>query len=279
MPNHGPCPHRQTCLAEKPQLSRMLSRRHWIKCFALGSIASAGLRRATLADISPAANVANIISLRLTDFPALLTTYGSVRVELLPNLSINESRLIITRAPGDVFYAVTAICTHQQQLADPYDHTEETRSINCYVHGSRYDMQGNVLTPGDGGSSQPSLTKYNTSYANGVVRVEIPGLNFKMNSMALQSTTGTTSRYVLNFTRRNGGRYRVLYTPDLATEPVPVNFATSSSGALNRGPSFASQTFNATSTGNQNLGVDSSAERGFYLVELVVTQDMALLPP
>jgi hypothetical protein len=60
---------------------------------------------------------------------------------------------------------------------------------------------------------------------------------------------------------------------------VPVNFATSSSGALNRGPSFASQTFNATSTGNQNLGVDSSAERGFYLVELVVTQDMALLPP
>jgi nitrite reductase/ring-hydroxylating ferredoxin subunit len=256
----------------------MLSRRHWIKCFALGSIASAGLRRATLADISPAANAANIISLRLTDFPALLTTYGSVRVELLPSLSINESLLIITRAPGDVFYAVTAICTHEQQKVAPYDHTEETRKMICYTHNSEFDIQGNLLW-GAGGPTQPSLTKYNTSYANGVVRVEIPGLNFKMNSMVLQSTTGATSRYVLNFTRRNGGRYRVLYTPDLATEPVPVNFATSSSGALNRGPSFASQTFNATSTGNQNLGVDSSAERGFYLVELVVTQDMALLPP
>jgi hypothetical protein len=127
------------------------------------------------------------------------------------------------------------------------------------------------------------LPKYNTSFANGILRVEVPSMNFKVNSFAVQSS-GVTTRRALNFQRRAGGRYRVLYTPDLSTAPVPVDFATTSTGPLNRGPSFANQFFsNNTSpagqtTVAQTLWVDSTADRGFYLVELLVTQEIAVIP-
>lgn len=280
---HGaPCPLSQDCNAGKIQLSQMLSRRDWVKCFALGFVASSVGRYTTLADISPTANQANIISLNVESFPALKVDYGSVRVQLLTSsTTFNDSRLIITRAPGNVFYAVTARCTHQFSTAEPYDHSEGTRAIVCYTHGSTFDIEGNILSPAD--NTVTPLPKYNTSFANGILRVEVPSMNFKVNSFAVQSS-GVTTRRALNFQRRAGGRYRVLYTPDLSTAPVPVDFATTSTGPLNRGPSFANQFFsNNTSpagqtTVAQTLWVDSTADRGFYLVELLVTQEIAVIP-
>lgn len=279
----SPCPLSQACAVERQGFAQMLSRREWVKCFALGVIASAGARRTTLADISPAANQANILSLKISDFPALQTTYGSVRVQLLTaSTTWEESRIIITRAPGDVFHAVTARCTHQQSTADPYDHSEGTEAIICYSHGSVFGMDGSVISGVDGNTTP--LRKYNTSFADGVLRVEVPSMNFKVNAISIQTPGGTT-RYALNFQRRAGGRYRVLYTPDLAAAPVPVDFAITSSGAPSRGPSFATKFFsnNTTPAGQQtvaqSLWVDSSAERGFYLVELQVTQEAAYLPP
>jgi len=247
----------------------MLSRREWVKCFALGWAAAVGGARSTLlADISPGVNVANVIELKTADFPVLQSTYGSVRLGLF-NQNLAGGKMVVTRGPGNVFHAVNAVCTHEANLVDPYDNTEFTEAINCYHHGSRYAIDGTILTEATPG--QASLTKYNTSYANGVVRIELASLNFKLNAVTLQSEVGSTKRLALNFNQRQGGVYKVRYTPDLVTTPVATNFALNAGGLANQ-----TQTAAAPTSGARTLYVDSTQNLGFYFIELVVTQEMAL---
>jgi len=247
----------------------MLNRREWVKCFALGWAAAltGGARSTLLADISPSANPANVIELKVSDYPVLANAYGSVRLSLF-NQALAGGKMILSRGPGDVFHAVSAVCTHEQNLCDPYDHTEFTESINCYHHGSRFDIQGNILSEATPG--QASLPKYNTAHANGVVRVELPNLGFKLNTVTMQSVVGATKRLALNFTPRTSGVYRVKYTPDLVTAPVTVSFATAPGGVTNN------TSVTASSNSARTFYVDSTLERGFYFIELVVTQELAL---
>jgi nitrite reductase/ring-hydroxylating ferredoxin subunit len=251
----------------------LLNRREWVKCFALGWAAAltGGARSTLLAEISPSANPANVIELKVSDYPVLANAYGSVRLSLFNQL-IAGGKMILSRAPGDVFHAVSAVCTHAGQIAEPYDNTEFTESIYCYGHGSRYSIEGVVLSPvedGGGPIPQPNLPKYNTAYANGVVRVEVPSLGFKLNTITVLSQVEGSKRLALNFTPRNGGIYRVKYTPDLVTTPVAVNFATGSGGLA----SFTQVT--ASSNSPRTFYVDSTQDRGFYFIELVVTLETA----
>lgn len=274
MPSTKPCPLHIVCSVQKPVSLEMLNRREWVKCFALGWAAAltGGARSTLLADISPSANPANVIELKVSDFPVLANAYGSVRLSLF-NQALAGGKMILSRAPGDVFYAVNAVCTHQGTIVEPYDNTEFTEAINCYNHGSRYAIDGVVLTPVEDGAGpipQPNLAQFNTAYANGVVRVEVPSLGFKLNTVTMQSVVEGTKRLALNFTPRNGGIYRVKYTPDLVTAPVAVNFALTAGGVANT-PQFM-----ATSNSARSFWVDSTQDRGFYFIELVVTQEMAL---
>lgn len=270
MPFTEPCPLRAVCAPRKTVSLDMLSRREWVKTFALGCIASVGggASRTVLADISPGVNVANVIELKTADFPVLLNPYGSVRISLF-NQNLAGGKMILTHGPGNVFHAVNAVCTHEANIVDPYDNTEFTEAINCYFHGSRYAMDGTILTEASPG--QASLAKYNTSYADGVVRIELPGLNFKLNTVFIQSEVGGTKRLALNYNQRQGAVYKVRYTPDLITPPVAVNFAINAGGVANQ-----TQTTVATTNNARTLYVDSTQNRGFYFIELVVTQELAL---
>jgi Rieske Fe-S protein len=247
----------------------MLNRREWVKCFALGwaTALAGGARSTLLADISPGATPANVIELKVSDYPVLANPYGSVRLNLF-NQTLPGGKMILSRASGDTFHAVSAVCTHSGQIVEPYDNTAFTEAINCYSHGSRYDIQGNVLTGASPG--QASLPTYNTAYANGVVRVEVPNLGFKLNTITVQSVVGATKRLALNFTPRNGGVYQVKYTPDLVTPPVVVNFAEGAGGVA------GSNQFTASSNSAKSIWVDSTQNRGFYFIELVVTLEKAL---
>jgi len=265
-----PCPLQAVCSVQKPVSMEMLNRREWVKCFVLGWAAAltGGARSRLLAEISSSANPANVIELKVSDYPVLANAYGSVRLSLF-NQALAGGKMILSRAPGDVFHAVSAVCTHQGNLCDPYDNTEFTESINCYHHGSRFDIQGNIVTAAVFG--QASLPKYNTAYVNGVVRVEVPNLGFKLNTVTVLSEVEGSKRLALNFTQRLGASYRVRYTPDLVTAPVSVNFATGAGGAAT-----ISQSPAATSNGARTFYVDSTHDRGFYFIELVVTQEKAL---
>lgn len=271
MPTTEPCPLRAVCAPRKPVSLEMLSRREWVKCFALGWAAAigGGARSTLLADISPGVNVANVIELKTADFPVLQSTYGSVRLGLFSQ-NLSGGKMVVSRGPGNVFHAVNAVCTHESNLVDPYDNTEFTEAINCYHHGSRYAIDGTILTEATPG--QASLAKFNTSYANGVVRIEIPSLGFKMNTFTILTESEGSKRLALNFTQRIGAFYRVRYTPDLVTPPVATLFATGPGGLAN----LTQTPLAATTNTPRTLYVDSTQERGFYFIEMVVTQELAL---
>lgn len=242
----------------------MLSRREWVKRFAIGSAVAANWKSTLLADISPGANPANIITLDLTSFPVLQTDFGSVQLNLFHNLGDPpppNSVITITRAPGNIFHAVSAYCTHSGCITDKYL-GDDTNAIICYCHSSVYDIEGHVIS----GAVEPQadLPYYNSSLSGNTLRIEIPNLNMKVNSIAVQSTNGATKRYALVFPAKRGGRYRVKYTPDLVTTPTMHPFFITAGGST-------SQTeITATANNNRTLWVDSTATRGFYFVELVL---------
>lgn len=264
-----PCALKTLCETKTKDSIALLGRREWVKCFALGWAAAltGGARRTLLADISPGANPANVLTIKISDYPVLQNAFGSVRLSLF-NSNLLGGKIILSRAPGDVFHAVNAVCTHEGTIVEPYDNTEFTEAINCYSHGSRYDIQGNVLTEATPG--QANLPKFNTAYADGQVRVELPGLNFKINSVTPQPAVPGTTRLALNFNPRTTGVYRVRHTPDLVTPPAQVSFSTTSTGLAN-----VTQITAATNS-PRTVWVDSTSSRGFYFIELVVTLETAL---
>lgn len=265
------CPLKSVCPKSPHLQAEMLNRREWVKRFVVGSavaLTGEAWKGSVLAEISTAASPTNIISLKIADYPTLRDRpdggYGSMRFNLF-GVTIPNGIITVTRTPTDQFYSVSAYCTHQGTIVDPYL-AGDTNAMICYAHNSVYDIQGTVITPGDGQPSQPNLPSYNNQYdsGSGVLRIEIPNLNFKVNSTTLFSVNGATQRFQISFPAKNGAKYRIRYSPDLATPSTLVAFATSSGGAVSL------TTINQTTNGTRNVWVDSTSAQGFYFVEMVV---------
>lgn len=266
----SPCPKSGTCARRVTGTFGSLSRRDWVRRYVLGSavaLGTSGWSRTVLADLSPGVNEANLLTFKVSDYPVLQTNFGSMRFSLFVSAEGNPGPngiITITRAPGDVFYAVSAICTHEQQIVEPYDATPETQSMICYGHNSIYDIQGRVISPVEQG--QANLPKYNTAFADGVLKVEIPGLNFKINSTTLVSENEGTQRLQLSFNAKQGAKYRVRYSASLVGTPTTVPFATSEPGPITQ--TLLSQGSDAV----RSLWVEYTGARGFFSVEMVTNE-------
>lgn len=265
---HRRCPLVSHCPKARPALPslELLSRREWVKRFVLGSAVALGSEweGSLLADISPGAYAGNIVTFKISDYPALQNDYGSMRFRLFGEAT-NDGIIIINRAPGTVFYAVSARCTHEGGVVDahvPDPEDPENRTMICYNHNSVYHFDGKIKQPVVTG--QANLPTYQTSFANGLLKVEIPSLNLRINKVMLASVNGNTKRLQLTFPARANGVYKLYYTPDLTFTPVSRNFATSVGGSAN--VTQITQATNAT----RQIWVDSTTKRGFYFIELQV---------
>jgi Rieske Fe-S protein len=240
-----------------------LNRREWVKTFVIGSAAAlggGGFKHSLLSEISPGADPANIIKINTALYPTLSDEYGSMRFDLFGS-TVPNGIITVTRAPGDVFHAVSAYCTHAGCIVEPFE--AAYGKMICYCHSSEYTIQGQVLYAATEG--QANLPYYNSSLDGYMLRVEIPGLNFKVNSIARANAVGGNARFLISFPPKTGGRYRILHTPDLSTTPTQVNFSNTAGGSLNQ------TQFNATSNTTKNVWVQNNGERGFYMVEMIVT--------
>jgi hypothetical protein len=74
------------------------------------------------------------------------------------------------------------------------------------------------------------------------------------------------ARFQIAFPVKQGGKYRVLYTPDLTTAPVQVNFSNTAGGSLS-----VSQ-FNSGANSTKSVWVQNNAARGFYMVEMIYAE-------
>lgn len=245
------------------EFRQWLGRREWIKHFALGTAAvlGGGATTPVIADIVAGANPSNILSIDLAFYPALQDDYGSVRLNLF-GVSVANGIITVTRAPGPVYYAMSAYCTHNGCIVDPYDNTPGTEAMICYCHNSVYDIQGRIISPYVVG--QANLPAYNTALDGGMLRVEIPNLNLRVNSITPALPVSGNPRFQLSFPVKQGGKYRVLHAPDLTSTPVQVNFSNTAGGTLNQ------TQFNSGSNSTKNVWVQNTAARGFYMVELVL---------
>lgn len=272
------CPLAKICPRAKGSTtspSDLFSRRDWIKHFVVGTAASAGLGRIpVLAEIAPTTNPNSIIRVNLNDYPALQNDFGSLQLILFGDPSsgttVQNGIITITRAPGNIFHAVSASCTHQGIITDRY-REDDTNAIICYGHGSVFDIQGRVISHVEEG--QADLPYYNSEIADpSTLLIHIPHLNLAVGPIVTASVNGSNKRFRLTFRTNANARYRVRFTPNFGAPSTIVSFATSVNG-------LADQTqLTSTTINNRNIWVDATSERGFYSIEFVTTQNI-LNPP
>jgi nitrite reductase/ring-hydroxylating ferredoxin subunit len=241
-------------------------RRRWIKQFMLGSamaLGASGWRGTLLADISPNTPASDILPLPLGDFPGLLDgSAPSVQLQL----SYFDEVIMINRAPfNGNLYVLDSKCTHQGCIVGKWD---VNGNILCPCHGSNYSIDGSLIY-GAAGPFQPPLRTYNFTYdeATSLLKIQVPGLNLKINSTTVQSVNGPTRRLKLVFPGYLGADYQVNHSNDLVTWQSGVSFAITSGGS-------ADQTVVRCQSASTplNVWVDSTTAQGFYRIELVLNE-------
>ena len=132
-----------------------------------------------------------LLRIKLTQFPALLTESGSVRIGINglrgapPNGPVPDGKfypILVNRAPNDTFFALNAKCPHQGCTVDPMD--PATNEITCPCHGSRFGINGKRIS----GPASTGLTQYSKVLFDGVDTLDIPvfGLNYAVTPSQLQ---------------------------------------------------------------------------------------------
>ncbi len=137
----------------------------------------------------------------------------------------------------------------------------------CPCHGSTYDIDGTLIY-GVLGPGQGSLRQYNAAFDGAdLLKIEVPGLNLRIKSIAVVTSTPTSRRLRLTFPGFAGSDYRVRYTPDLSAAPQAVPFAITPGG-----PAVQTSLHVGAANTVVSVWVDNMATRGFYVIELVVGQ-------
>ena len=166
-----------------------------------------------------------IYKMSFDEFPQLSESYGSVRVNVA-GIPSTSNQIVVTRMPGNQFYAVSSKCTHRGVAVDPF---KKGKGLYCRAHGSQFDVDGRVVR----GPARSALKLYSTSYDGGEsVSVEFPDLGYTVNTSMLQTIAG--DRLLLSFETIAGMEYTVALSSHLGDEDISfVKFATTKDGPIN----------------------------------------------
>jgi len=201
------------------------SRRHFVKTFVLGTALSTALGKVWKTTVLGAIVPANVGSLRvkLSDYPALLLEFGSVRLGVNPIENPTGPLgffypILINHEIGNTYYALDTACRHAGCIVPIY--SESDGASICPCHGSSYGIDGRLLT---GPASSP-LVRYPISFdGDDTLTVQVPFLGYRVDS-TLVPTDGTP-RLRLDFRTFEGVEYEVKFQQRLGTEWTVVPFA------------------------------------------------------
>lgn len=243
------------------------SRRHFVRQFVLGSATSvvgapwAATLLATLAGANSAGAATNgELVLQVSNFPALLQPYGSVRVSVNP---INGTQpdgdfypIVVTRDDYNTFYAVSSNCTHRGCVVMPYD----GNSIMCPCHGSQFAIDGTVVSP----PASSNLVRYNARFDGfDTLTITVPSLGYSITRCVL--VTGSNPRLRLDFPTSIKVSYEVRFRPDAASPWAVVPFATSVEGPM-------TETVLIGNGSAASVFVERTAPAGFFSVAMLVQE-------
>ena len=207
--------------------SNSISRRRFVKTFALGTAFSTFLgkpwRATVLADIQ-SSNI-GLLRVKLSDYPALLEDFGSVRLGINP---IDNPfgpvgffyPIIINHQTGSTFYALDSGCRHAGCIVLPYNN--EFGIMGCPCHGSAYSIDGSVV---NGPTMSPLFTYRHTFDEVDMLTIEVPSLGYSVQSSIVQSADAP--RLQLDFPSFENVEYEVRFREHVGNAWSVVPFARS----------------------------------------------------
>lgn len=243
-----------------------ISRRRFVKTFALGTAASTlfgkAWRASVLANITPSGP--GKLRVKLSDYPALLQNFGSVRIGINPIDNPIEPLgpfypVLINHNAG-IYYALSTFCTHAGCIIPPIAAGEST--MTCACHGSGYALDGRLLN----GPANSPLTKYPITFDGlDTLTVEVPNLGYTVESALVQS--GNTPRLRLDFHAFYNVEYEVVFRERVQDAWAVIPFALTLGGTANQlsltGPTITPP----SETGSPaSVFVNRTTQTGFYSV-------------
>ena len=237
-----------------------LSRRDIIRQFAFGtasSLISGSLFTQRLLGSSPIQTTGRF-ALKVSDYPALASALGSVRLDV--GL---DGFIIVNRATTTQFHVLSSVCQHQGCTVDPFD--SGLGVMRCPCHGSQYNIDGSL----NQGPAPKGLNKYAATYdGTDTLTITIPGVTHAAKQVSVVSTTGNTRRVKLTFNARIFTNYRVLYQSALSAAAVVTPFSTTVGGSATQ-TVFRNTVFNPNDPIPEvSVYVDAIGTSGFFTIAL-----------
>jgi Rieske Fe-S protein len=246
-----------------------LSRRRFIKTFALGTAFSSYLGRPWRANVmaetvARAAQQNATFKIRVSDYPPLANQFGSVRLGVNPVRPDAEPfpdgdfwPFLINRGENGEFYVLDSECRHASCVIPAYE--ESSFGMQCPCHGSTYAIDGSILT----GPTEFPLRAYQFEFdGDDTLTIHIPGLGFATTT-SLAGPAG--SRLRLNFATHYGITYQVHFRARITDPWAIIPFSTTPDGPANETAFFAISL-------PASLYVDRTTATGFYAVSMLLAE-------
>jgi Rieske Fe-S protein len=243
------------------------SRRNFVRTFTLGSATTVvgrpwieTLLAALLAETNTSAASNGVLTMQLSDFPALQNALGSVRVSVDPLAGSSPSGafypVIVTCGNSNDFYAVSSNCTHRGCVVSAYD----GNVISCPCHGSQFAMDGSLVK----GPATTSLATYQVLFdGTNTLKVTVPGLGYSITRCTV--INGASPRVRLDFPTFAEVDYEVQFRSGVTGSWSVVPFSTTPTGALT--------TKFITGNGQPaSLYVGRTTPTGFYSISIVLRE-------
>lgn len=224
--------------------SALQSRRRFIKTFTLLTATSSLLGKTwTNTVVAQLLPVGGVLRLKLSDFPALGTDYGTVRIgmnsPLVPAPGVSATcrkprntipdlyPIIINRAPGNQFHALNSRCPHEDCTVSRLIPANASGILTCSGHGSQFLIDGTFVDESGPANGPLSIYEVNFDGAD-TLRITLPGVFFELSALGI--TPANTNRLALNFLASTNISYEVHFRETLASNSVVIPFTTTPTG-------------------------------------------------
>lgn len=207
-----------------------------------------------------------VFQVRLSDYPALLAAWGSVRLGINPVRPDVEPfpdgafyPFLINRDDSGNYYVLDCECRHASCVVPPFDNITEM-GIRCPCHGSLYWIDGQVI----GGPADSDLHSYPFELdGQGVMTIHIPCWGFDVQAAVLPG--GPNARIRIDFTAKDNVTYEVSFRQKLTDPWAPALFATTPTGP-------ADQSSLTTFESDVSVYLERPTATGFFAVSMKLSE-------
>ena len=211
-------------MAMKRQMNRRGALRTLVFASVCGGACGVGPGRWFVSGVQ--AGETAVFRMSFDDFSQLKNSYGSVRLNV-PGIPSSSSQIVVTRMPGNQFYAVSAKCTHKGVAVNAF---KKGVGLRCPAHGSQFEANGKVVKS----PARSSLKAYKATFnGSDAVSVEFPNLGY---SVAVEFVeAGAGDRVKLEFETLSGMDYSVQVRGTVnGGESAKAKFSLTPGGSLNK---------------------------------------------